>query len=140
MVLVLWWADFELRDAFSIQQHVDLVSSSQPFNVFIAIARKTDCDFVFTILRERVRDQHAASSPNRQTGQVPFLCQVRGNTKRFPIRPTSDSPHRRTSDLLSCEHIPIQQGRREFSDRDIVKPVAERIRRQQRLGIDIQSQ
>ena len=140
VILILRRSDLELRNVGSIKQNVDLVSSTQPLDVLVAIPRQSDRNLILAVLRKRVRNQCAASSSNRQARQVPFLRQIRRNTKRFAAWPSADSANRLSRNLFRRQDIAVQQRWREFSHRDVVESVTERVRWQEISRIDIECQ
>ena len=103
--------------------------------------RHLDPELVFRIQRERVLEQGAAASAQREPLDAPALRDIRAHSKRFGVRrrlaiADGDARYRTGSG-----DVPIQQRRRNLQNaRNVVEAVARVIRRQERRHIDIDGQ
>jgi hypothetical protein len=65
-----------MRDTLAIQQHLDLMLLAQAFDLLIAIAGQANLNFILGVLRKRVGNRRATTSPQRQSFDVFFLREV----------------------------------------------------------------
>ena len=75
---------------------------TQTFDLFVAVTRQPDLDFVFPIEWESVGNQGTTASADRQPFHVFFLSLVGPNTEGIPSGRGARCPDCRAADFLGC--------------------------------------
>src|ERR1041385_1420956 len=71
--------DCERFHCLSINQHFEFMRFVQTLNLFIAIARQPNLDFIFSVSWKRERNQGATPRSHRKSFEVLLLGDVRPN-------------------------------------------------------------
>ena len=121
-----------------VEQQLDLVRLEQPFDVLVPIARQPNRDVVFAVDGKGVRHQRAAARADRKPVEMRLLRQVGPQADRRTARRETRPADRELADFLRRGDITLEQRRRQVADGDVVEPVAGRIARQQRRGVDVE--
>ena len=139
VVLVLRWLDRELALHLAIEQELQLMLAVHALDLFVAITLKADLHVIVTLTRKHLRNEHPATSTKRQTRHMILLRDVGPDSNSGDLRLVR-APNRLTRDLLRCCDVAIQQRRRQIADSDVVKAMADLVRRKSRLGIKLNPQ
>ena len=122
----------------AIHENHDLVRLAQALDLFVAVARQANLNLILAITRESVVDERTAARAGRQTFNLLFLREVRAKAKRIAAGLAKRCAHREAADFLGGRDVAVQQGRREFTHRHVVKAMTRVVLRQERRGVDIE--
>ena len=126
-----------LSDA-SVDTELDLLRLGESFDVLVAIASQTYLKLVDRVLRERVSEDRAAASAERQPLEVILLREVRGQHDDVTRRRRQRSADRRATHLLRRRQIPFEQRRRQLTVAHVVEPVTGIVFGQERRHVDVE--
>lgn len=118
-------------NALIVEGNFDLVLAGQAFDVFVAITREAEADFVFAIFGEIVVDECAATSAEGEVIEVAFLSEIRREHNGIATGRFHRASDGETADLFRSGEIAFEQGGGEFADGHVVKAMARIVRREQ---------
>ena len=104
------------------------------------IASQQHLYLILPILSKRINGRPTSPRPQWHPRQMLFLRQIGPKPNRVTLQRTLRAPHRQPANPLRRRNIPVQQGRRQIPDVDIVKPKPTLISGQHRGSINIQCQ
>ena len=132
----------ERRDATLVEQQIQRVRAGLPqsANEAAPIAREPDLDLVLAVLGKHKRDNGPATGPDRKARNVCFLGDVTSHANRLALKRRLRAADRQSADSLRSGDVPVEKGRRQIANGDVVEAVAALVRRQERLGIDVERQ
>src|SRR5947207_1296259 len=100
VLITLSRLDRKKLHALSIQQHFQFMSFVQPFYFFIAVPRKPDLNFIFTVAWKCVSEQSAASCSGGQTFHLFFLSEIGPDAESLAAGRAARSSNGQLADFL----------------------------------------
>jgi hypothetical protein len=142
IIAILGPLDRQRSDRRSVEQELDLVRLRVPqaLDVPGVAPREQDLDVVLSVLHERVTRRKPATRADRKSRHMVFLRDVGRDADDVALQGRLGGANRQPADLLRSGDVSIQQRRGQVADCDVVEAVTAFIGRQERGGIDIDSQ
>ena len=126
-----------LRQA-SVDTELDLLRLGESFDVLVPIARQANLKLVDRMLRERVSEDRAATSSERQPFEVILLREIRGQHDDVTRRRRERAADRGPAHFLRRREIPLEQRRRQLAVAHVVEPVTRIVFGQQRRHVNVE--